>query len=684
MAEPATAAPREPRTLAMTYGLPILLLGAVALLGITPIHDGDVWWHLKNGEYFLQHRSLPDQDPFVFTAGKDRWIIRAWISEVIFYLVFRVGGPAGLTLFKAAIFTLAIGMLWHLGAALGCPAPVAALILLLAALVARPRLLERPEIVSFLLLATALSVLLRGVRTRAAYLLVPLQVLWANMHSSFLMAIMLPWPFVADEVLRRLRNAGSQAVGEQGPRAPHTLLAAAAVFPASALTPEGLRLMLYPLHLARMPTLGLIGEVQPLVPALRLCSGCLGEGIAFLVLGLGTLAVCVLQVKEGRGVGPGGWALVVAATVAPFFVYRLLPYAGFILAAMAMRGTGVLYATRSGRGTPDARPGGRPALVAGVAVLLLAFPLFTVLRDSRSPFGVGVAPGRFPEGAARFILSAKARGPLFNSLGFGSYLLWSLFPRHQVFIHPAFWDSVSDDRLIARFFQSQGDPAVFDALVREYRIELLVLSNGFALWPFVAADSRWALVYWDQVASVYARRGGANAPLIAAREFRVTRYAEDPSYLGEVARQPSAFAVAAGELRRAVTEDPENLAARVSLAYLLMARGEDLEEALGAVEAVQRRGPPDARLLTWKAGILDGLGRVPEAERAAREAIRINPGARGARLILAELRARAGDREGAARYLRDLLALPGLPPDLRRAAETRLRALTSVPDRSLP
>ena len=645
---PEAAAPARPPAGRLTRWLPVLLLVLVALLGIRLITDGDLWWHLKTGEYFVQHRAFPDRDPFVYTAGNDRWIIRAWLTEVVFYLVYRAAGLSGLTLFKAALFTLAVGLLWRLGRAVRCPPPAAAVVLLLVALAARPRIVERPEVASFVFLAAALSLLVRGPSGRAAYLLVPLQVLWANVHSSFLLGLLLPWPFLADAATGRLWGARRERDGEAPPLR-HLALAALLLFPASALTPEGTRLLLYPLHLARMPTIRQINEVQGLLTILRryAFAHAEAEAIAYLALALGTLAVCALQVRSRRSPGPGTWVLTAGAVAMPLMVYRLLPYAGMILATVALKGLGELWRARPGEAVMGSRPGEAARIGAGVCALLLVLAAICVARDPWFHIGLGVTPRVFPEGAARFIVRTNARGPIFNSLDLGNYLLWSLFPRHRVFVHAAFWDSVSDDQLIARYLASAWDPAIFEGLVQEYRFDLLVLPNRPPQWPFVATDRRWALIYWDDVASVYARRDGVNAGLIASHELHATHFADDLSYLSGLAYDPDSFQAAAGELRRAVREDGTNLAAGVSLAYLLKARGQDLEEALDVLRVAQRGGFRHPTAIAWKAEILARLGRGAAAEAAARSALRMDPANVTARFVLADLRARAGAGGGA-------------------------------------
>jgi hypothetical protein len=104
--------------------------------------------------------------------------------------------------------------------------------------------------------------------------------------------------------------------------------------------------------------------------------------------------------------------------------------------------------------------------------------------------------------------------------------------------------------------------------------------------------------------------------MVPSHEFRSTRYAADLTYLREAAREPAGREAAAAELRRAVRDDPCNMAAALSLAYLLKSSGRDLEEALAAVEAWERYGIRDDALLAWKAEIQRALAARPGPVRA--------------------------------------------------------------------
>src|SRR2546428_2665178 len=58
--------------------------------------DPDIWWHLHNAEYLFQHHQFPRFDMFSFTVAGHPWINHEWLSEVPFYLAYRVFGLVGL------------------------------------------------------------------------------------------------------------------------------------------------------------------------------------------------------------------------------------------------------------------------------------------------------------------------------------------------------------------------------------------------------------------------------------------------------------------------------------------------------------------------------------------------------------------------------------------------------------
>ena len=56
-----------------------LLLAAVALHCLRPLWDDDLFWHLANGRLTLAAHSLPDRDPFTYTAIHP-WVHDEWLS----------------------------------------------------------------------------------------------------------------------------------------------------------------------------------------------------------------------------------------------------------------------------------------------------------------------------------------------------------------------------------------------------------------------------------------------------------------------------------------------------------------------------------------------------------------------------------------------------------------------------
>src|SRR5690348_9484740 len=82
----------------------ILLFG---LFGMTarPATDPDLWWHLRTGQWIVDTGHVPHSDPFSFTRAGHAWVSHEWLSEVLFYALWKHVGAAGLIVFSAIITT---------------------------------------------------------------------------------------------------------------------------------------------------------------------------------------------------------------------------------------------------------------------------------------------------------------------------------------------------------------------------------------------------------------------------------------------------------------------------------------------------------------------------------------------------------------------------------------------------
>jgi len=210
------------------------------------IRDGDTHLHIAAGRWMIAHLSVPSADPFSYTFRGKPWVPHEWLSEVIYatsYALLGWGGviaTTGLAIFTAfALMARALSR-W-LAPALPALAATLALIMFEAHLLARPHLLAAPLMVLYV------SCLIDARdRSRApSFALLPLMVVWANIHGSFLVgvgfAVLLGleavWEAAPADRIRVAREWGLYA-----------LLAALAAL----ISPNGIESYLLPLKLMTM------------------------------------------------------------------------------------------------------------------------------------------------------------------------------------------------------------------------------------------------------------------------------------------------------------------------------------------------------------------------------------------------------------------------------------------------
>src|SRR6201996_266786 len=56
------------------------------------IADPDIWWHLKDAQIFIQQHHWVRVDQFSYTVTGTPWVNSEWLSELVFYGIWRLGG----------------------------------------------------------------------------------------------------------------------------------------------------------------------------------------------------------------------------------------------------------------------------------------------------------------------------------------------------------------------------------------------------------------------------------------------------------------------------------------------------------------------------------------------------------------------------------------------------------------
>ena len=508
---PSKAIPAAPPWLRpFTLALAALLLvswfsGAAA--------DPDMWWHLKTGEYICRQHQLPVPDPFAYTtamgspapgelAMRHFNLTHEWLAQAIFYLVHAAAGFPGLVLFRASllagfcglaglvVYRRCGGFLRAVAAALG------------AGTVASAFSADRPFVFTFLLLAATVALL---EWRRRLWLLPPLFLFWANCHGGFILGWVVLGAYAAESLWLRWRR-GAQA-GER-----ELWLAGALALAASLLNPNGPRVVGVLLTYRGSPMQSALWEWQP--PALWPLE-------PFSALLLAALAVMAWR---RRAVRPADWLLLAAFVPAALMAVRNVVFIGFfapLWIASYLPWKRLL-----------------PRAQYAAAGLLLALCGVAVARGGA--FQLRAAEWKVPAGAADFLLRHRITGRLFNSYGFGGYLVWRLWPQQRVFIDGrALNESVFADhrRIIYNAGNTGGGSR--EELLEKYGVQAIVMpgfdyTSGapFLLAPALAdpRQSEWKLVYQDAQAFVFLRtppagRGDASLPAGAGRPGGAVRLA---------------------------------------------------------------------------------------------------------------------------------------------------------------
>ena len=384
----------------------VVLYSLAVVVSLQPVIDPDIWWHIRTGQWIVQHGTAPTVDSFTWSETGRPWIAYSWLFDVVVYGLYAAAGVRGLLVYEFLLVLATLVALVHL-VTLGEPRPARTAALTAVAFLAMTGLFGPRSflvsIVFFIVVLRSALTAYRSGRARSLFLLVPVFAVWANVHVQFVYGLAILALVTADVAVARWWEKRETSA------LPLTTLIAvdAACVAATLLTPYHLDLYRVLFGLGRQT------GVYSLIIELRAAQF---RGLHdWAALGLALAAAFAL----GRGRHPR--FLTVLFVVGVWVSFRSNRDVWFLVVCA----TAILVTTETRRPTAvtSSSYSRRTRLVAVAAVVVL----FVVALATRSPATLEAKTREvFPDGAAAAIQQGRHPGPLYNHFNWGGYLIWRL------------------------------------------------------------------------------------------------------------------------------------------------------------------------------------------------------------------------------------------------------------------
>lgn len=485
---------------------PVPLIYTIALIAVSAfffLHregTSDLFWQIKTGELIWQTRAIPNLDIFSYTAFGSPWINHEWLSEVVFYLTDRIFGFAGLSCLSFAIgFSIAF-CLFLAFLKLSRSVSIGLMLVFAVFFIGAPRFQQlRPELFGILFFSMVLALLATAESPKKLWCIIPIQILWVNMHAS---AILGPLLILIYGIVMFL------AASHRGMKPPIRMRLFIAILFVSLLAmlvnPYTYEAYTFPFeHLSHKYALSVTTDWA--------ASSWFWPRSDIAVWGLAIAAIESIFVALKNRERISYPLLAVAAVFLPagFAMTRFVPLSIIAIA----------FFIASAIKVEEARPNVRRAIAL---VLCLGIPIISSVGGPfygflwgngkvelvyGRPVGVGFDKEEFPVEAVDFLESASLGGNVFNDMAYGGYLIYRRWPRERVFFDTR--TPVYSERFYAEYVWALQNKRAFEEIAKQYKIKYVLFDarqmEKTGELSFLLNNPRWKIVFASDNATVFVR-----------------------------------------------------------------------------------------------------------------------------------------------------------------------------------
>ena len=465
------------------------------------LNDPDIWWHIRNAQYLVQHHQLPRQDMYSFTAAGRPWVNTEWLSELPFYFAYRSYGVSGLKALTFVLPSIMILLLLYLSFQESRNFKASITACAFASFLAKVSYGPRTILFGYIFLLILLIILqrLRTHGTGPLWMVPILFCFWANTHGSWAIGLILffligvagfiggSWGRIESirwtlSQIRQLAITGAASVG--------------ALF----INPYGWRLVYYPFDLAFKQKLN-IAHVAEWVPLNF--QDVRGKFVFALIVGL-LLAALLRKYKWNLG----EILILLFALHTALTHIRFLVLLGIVAAPLAAKLLDFFPPYRPELDTPR----------VNAAVILLMISMMVYFWPPEASVQRSIAE-TYPSGAITYLKTHSPQGNVLNFYLWGGYLEWN-DPATKVFVDSRV-DIFEYAGVLQDYLELLGSDTLLrnvDKIMDKYNIRYVMFPPGDSANPNLSGsgliyllqhDSRWKIAYQDKICVLMERESPA-------------------------------------------------------------------------------------------------------------------------------------------------------------------------------
>jgi len=507
----------------------LMVLLVFTALGVFLFHSAtamnqDLGRHLKVGQIIWETKHVPQTNLFSYTQPNQFFLNHHWLSEVIYYLFYLKIGVSGLIVFNALIFLTGFALIFSLAYHRKY-----FVISLLAIMLSIGLLIERtdirPEVFGFLFFALFLFILDRNKEKIgwSFWSLLPLQLIWVNLHISFCFGWILLFLFFLDRLWERRKIVYLLAQEKKFDKyLTQVVFLGILLGLVAIINPNTWRGAVYPLVIFGNYGYTIVENQTPFFLEKLMFD----PSIIFFKVALAALLVtCLINWRKIRvfyllgAVVFWGFAwsairnfpilglfapLVLVENLAAsreYFSRFLVKWENFWLRKMLRALTILIIFV---------------ILTASIYSVVSNRYYLTMTKSERFGLAVPSEAGA----AVDFLKQNKISGKMFNNFDIGSYLIWRLYPEQKVFADGRpeaysenFWQSI--------YIPMQQDEKQWQNYADEiYNFNYIFFAHtdatpwGIQFIERISHDKKWVMAYLNSSIVIWLRDSEGNKPII--------------------------------------------------------------------------------------------------------------------------------------------------------------------------